>query len=484
MDMEHGIPLEHTEGLGLGQAGDIDPWLGRSFYCESCGKDHAVPIRRVVIDRGALAVLPSYAQERGLRSLLLVCDRRTAEAAGEALLERCREAQLEAKLVVLTEDEHGELAADERAIVQLLLHVDAASQAIVAVGSGTIHDIVRFAAFKTDRVFLSVPTASSVDGFASVGAPLILGGFKQTIPACAPEAVFADLALLAGAPQVMTAAGFGDMLGKYTSLADWELGRVLLDEHVCELAAEMTRQALARCIDHVDEIAAGSEEGQRRLMEGLILSGISMLIVGHSRPASGAEHHLSHFWEMRFLQARRRALLHGAKVGAAAVRMAGLYAQAAELDAETVRTAALRRLCDPVFLSPAEAEAAIAQAYGPLADQVRAENAAELEPASREALLRGLGERLASRWDAVQAVCRSVPAPEQLADWLGRAGGPVTEAELGVEPELVEQSLRYAKYVRSRYTILRLQEWLSAVSYGREHAGVAVPAQQPLPQTE
>ncbi|CAG7632146.1 sn-glycerol-1-phosphate dehydrogenase [Paenibacillus allorhizosphaerae] len=454
---EHDISISENQ---LKQAHRIEPWLGRSFTCGSCGQQHQVPLRKVVLERGAMAALPAYAQERGLRNLLLVSDRRTAEAAGRKLLALCEEAQLQAQLCVLADDEHGELAADERAVVQLLLHVTPATQAIVAVGAGTLHDIVRFAAHRSGRVFLSVPTAPSVDGFASVGAPLILGGFKQTIPACSPEAIFGDLAVLATAPRPMVAAGFGDMLGKYTSLADWELGRVLLDEPLCELAAEMTRQGLELCIRHTEEIAAGTEKGLRKLMEGLLLSGISMLIVGHSRPASGGEHHLSHYWEMKFLQAGRRALLHGAKVGVAAVKMAALYREAASRGAEAVRQSIRQRLADPGYSAPDSARAAIAAGYGAIATQAFEENAAELDPARRTALQRQLAERLGSRWDAVQAICRSVPAPERLADLLAAAGGPVTADQLGVEPQLVDESLRYAKYVRNRYTIMRLHEWL------------------------
>ncbi|KRE83838.1 hypothetical protein ASG89_12020 [Paenibacillus sp. Soil766] len=114
----------------------------------------------------------------------------------------------------------GEVAADEQAIVQLMVDTSLTSKELIAVGSGTIHDIVRFVSHRTKRPFLSVPTAPSVDGFASVGAPLIVRGFKKTIPCSAPEAIFADLGLLAAAPQAMIAAGVGDMLGKHKACVD------------------------------------------------------------------------------------------------------------------------------------------------------------------------------------------------------------------------------------------------------------------------
>ena len=141
------------------------------------------------------------------------------------------------------------------------------------------------------------------------------------------------LDVLCLAPQAMVAAGFGDMLGKYTSLADWKLGQLLLEEHYCEIAADMTMAGLQLCIDHIDGIRDRNEIGIKSLMEGLILSGISMLLVGNSRPASGAEHHLSHYWEMRFILEERKALLHGAKVGVACILMAGLFECLVTIDA-------------------------------------------------------------------------------------------------------------------------------------------------------
>lgn len=72
-----------------------------------------------------------------------------------------------------------------------------------------------------------------------------------------------------------------------------------------------------------------TEEGIRILMTSLIESGIAMLKFGQSHPASGAEHHLSHFWEMEYLRRGSRALLHGAKVGVACAEISRLYHDAA-----------------------------------------------------------------------------------------------------------------------------------------------------------
>ncbi|MCY9693465.1 sn-glycerol-1-phosphate dehydrogenase [Paenibacillus alginolyticus] len=430
----------------------LDAWLGCSFECV-CGQRHEVGIRRIVIERDALAQVAGYVKEAGYGEVTLVADGRTYQAAGEKLRELLETAQVKVSISVIRENAMGEVAADEEAIVQVMLDTPLSSKVLVAVGAGTVHDIVRFVAHRTKRPFLSVPTAASVDGFASVGAPLIVRGFKMTIPACAPEAIFADLAVLAKSPQAMIAAGLGDMLGKHTSLADWSLGRVLLGEHYCELSARLTLEAVELCTAHLDEIAQRTDLGLLRLMEGLILSGLSMLLVGHSRPASGAEHHLSHYWEMVLLQQRRRALLHGAKVGVATVLMAQRYEALRGLTADE---AAVRLAQGHVPSELTDAQR-IRQVYGDMAEQVIAENF----PANGTAApAHALKARIAEKWGDVQAIARAVPAAAQLIAWLEAVQGPVTPEQLGVEPELVEASLQDALFVRNRFTILRLQRLL------------------------
>lgn len=295
---------------------------------QPAGIVHAPIVMDGVLEAGALAKIAPYIRLRGFASVALVADDNTWNAAGERLAASLAEAGIACAVCRLKANGQGDVIADERTIVQVLLETPRDAEAVLAVGSGTINDVVRFACFQTGRVFISVPTAASVDGFTSVGAPIITDGFKQTVPAIAPEAIFADLDVLAAAPQRLTAAGFADMLGKFTSLADWRFSQRMAGEHYCPLAYELTERALQQCLDTVDEIAAGSRRGVEVLMEALLLSGWSMLLVGHSRPASGGEHHLSHHWEMAYIAEGRRQLLHGAKVGVASVMLAKLYRDA------------------------------------------------------------------------------------------------------------------------------------------------------------
>lgn len=311
----------------------IARWNEEASRC-NCGSVHDRVNMDICLEHGALQKIAPYVTAKGYKQVSVVYDENTREAAGKRVAALLQEEGIKVDEILMQANPSGDVRADEAFIVQLLLAVSNTTEAVFAAGSGTIHDLVRIVCFKMNIPFLSVPTAASVDGFTSAGAPLMIGGEKKTFQAAAPDAIFADLKVLSEAPQVLTAAGFGDMLGKFTSLADWKVSRDLGKEPFCPLAYRMTEQALTSCVTHVKDIAEGSEEGVFILMEALIASGISMLIIDHSRPASGGEHHISHRLEMKFIQDGKRAILHGAKVGVASALLTDLYRNLYESKAE------------------------------------------------------------------------------------------------------------------------------------------------------
>ncbi|MGG3741798.1 sn-glycerol-1-phosphate dehydrogenase [Paenibacillus chibensis] len=361
-------------------------------------------LERVILEKGAIGQVASYLQDKGYRKIILAADAHTYEACGRLLEHKLQGSGVETDLCLIEPGTAGDVVADGESILQLMLHVHPElTDALIAVGSGTIHDIVRFAGYKTGKPFISVPTAPSVDGFTSKGAPLIVRGAKKTFPASAPTAIFADLDILMQAPQRLVAAGFGDMLGKYTSLFDWKFSHLTAGEPYQDQAAAMTEKALRSCVEHVDEIGQRTEEGIRILMTALIESGVAMLLFGQSHPASGAEHHLSHYWEMEYLRRGSRALLHGAKVGVACAEISRVYHEAAERG---------------------------------------------IYPGGEPSALRQYGAE-------VREWLKEVPSEAEIRSLLQRAGGPASREELGIDAELFERSLREAHLVRDRHTLLR-----------------------------
>lgn len=364
---------------------------------------------RIALKSGALVEAAEYVSDK-YNSVVLVADSITFAAAGRELRERLASAggDIAVTVTLVHANGVGDVVADEASVVQVLLDLQRSeADALVAVGAGTIHDIVRYAAYTGGVDFISVPTAPSVDGFTSKGAPLLIRGEKITVAAVGPAAIFADIAVLRQAPAPMIAAGFGDMLGKLTSLFDWEFGHLAGGESYDPFVAAITEQALEICLAHVEAIGARTEEGIAVLMQALIDSGLAMLIFGQSHPASGAEHHLSHYWEMAFIREGRKQLLHGAKVGVACAVIADLYRSMAD-------TGEL----DMLLLSGGTMGAAAV------------------------ATIRKRADRL--------------PSPARIREWLTIVHGPATTAELGIDDSLTERALNEAHKVRpNRFTLLR-----------------------------
>ncbi|MBU6350991.1 MAG: iron-containing alcohol dehydrogenase [Chloroflexi bacterium] len=401
----------------------------------------------VTIDDRAVEHLTEFCRAQGLQKLFMVADTHTFAAQGRAVQEALVAAGFDFKSIVFTDEE---VIADAAHVFDVLVAAGGEARTYLAVGSGTLTDITRFASHRTHSQFIAVPTAPSVDGFASIGAPLIVHGVKITVICQAPLALFADLRTLAQAPQKMIAAGFADMLGKLTSIADWRIGHLLWNEPYDESIALRTLAAVQICVDNADAIGRGSPAGIRRLLDALLESGYCMLDFGSSRPASGAEHHYSHYWEMKLLREGRPAILHGAKVGVATVLVAGLYDRIRQLSRQQVSDL----LEAATWPSRAEEEALIREAYGELAGDIVAEHKAFLDPTAAQ--METLRRTILERWEEIQAIAAQVPAAQEVADLLVRVGGPATVAELGLDETERDLAVANGHYLRDRFTVRKL----------------------------
>jgi glycerol-1-phosphate dehydrogenase [NAD(P)+] len=202
-------------------------------------------------------------------------------------------------------------------------------------------------------------------------------------------------------------------------------------------------------VDDAAEIARASEAGITRLIEGLFETGLCMLDFGETRPASGSEHHLSHFWEMKLLQESRPAILHGAKVGVGTIFAARRYEVVRSLSREEI----IRQLAS-VSLPDRDAEVAcIRRVYGPLADAIIEAQRPflELTAADFEALKR----RIVDKWDEVQEIAAAVPPAQEISELLEQAGGPTEPRQIGLGEEETQAALDHAHYLRARFTVAK-----------------------------
>jgi glycerol-1-phosphate dehydrogenase [NAD(P)+] len=407
----------------------------------------------VYVGPDALPELVRFCRERQLSHFVLIADDNTFAALGARAESALRAQGWDVLTVVLQGDEIG---ADARSAFQVLLALDRVPRVFIGVGSGTITDVARVISHRIGSEFISLPTAASVDGFTSIGAPTVIDGAKITVNAHGPMAVFADLPTLCAAPQPLVAAGFGDLLAKLTSIADWELGALLWDEPYDAEIARRSRAAALACAARADAVAAASEDGVRDLFDGLIESGFCMLDFGETRPASGYEHHISHFWEMKLLREGRHAVLHGAKVGVA-VRIS---AQRYDAIRAMSRAEAADRLAHFAPPTRAAQEQVIRDAYGSIADQIIPIQAPFLSLTAAD--FKRLSGQIVAEWDAIQQIAATVPPDSEILGWLRRAGGPVTGAEIGLSGAEIAQGIACGHYYRNRFTVGKLS-WMLGV---------------------
>jgi len=398
----------------------------------SCGRMHDISVEEIRIESGAAALLPRWIEKKNYRKPVMVCDENTYEAAGKTV------AAMLPGIGIICLDPKG-LHADERAVA-LVAGKLTECDVLVAVGAGTVHDATRYTAHERGVPFISVPTAASVDGFVSTVAAMTWYGYKKTMPAVAPEAVFADTDIFSKAPVRLSASGFGDLLGKYTALIDWKAGHLLTGEYFCDTICGMELDAVRIVSENLDGIRTGNAYACEQLMYGLILSGLAMQMIGNSRPASGAEHHLSHLWEMEAVNTHVDAY-HGEKVGVGLKIAADIYHRFADYlessdfalsDYKGVETELLVYFADPDVKKQIEEENAV----DPLADIDRAV--------------------LSCKSGELAKLLREVPSGEEIAMLLKKAGAPAAMEDIGLSEELVPLSARLSPYVRRRLTCMRL----------------------------
>jgi glycerol-1-phosphate dehydrogenase [NAD(P)+] len=296
-----------------------------------------------------------------------------------------------------------------------------------------------------------------VDGFTSIGAPIVVDGAKITLLTHGPLAVFADIPTLCAAPRAMIAAGFGDLIAKLTSVADWELGRTFWGEPYDASIAQRSRNAAWAAIHQLDAIANAECDGVKTLMDGLFESGFCMLDFGETRPASGAEHHISHMWEMMLLREGRHSVLHGAKVGVAVLVSAQRYDAIKAMS----RAEAQARLAAAALPDRDADIAAIRSAFPHMVDELIGIQAPFLDMTGDQ--FAALKARILAEWDTIQQIAATVPSAADVIGWLRRVGGAVMAADISLTDAEFELGVRCGHFYRNRFSVAKLGRMLRLV---------------------
>lgn len=420
----------------------------------ACGKVHRSSIYKIVIEPGCLPRLPEYLKENAgmifprasnqagnKQQIVAVYDSNTYIAAEK------RRPETDSEIILPAENLH----ADEQSVAFLEQRLSRLSQPpsiLAAVGSGTVHDIVRYTAAQRRIPFISCPTAATVDGFCSSVAAMTWKGMKTTLPAVAPCLVLADLEVITAAPLSLALSGVGDLMGKIICLADWQIACLLTGEYFCPSIFDLTQQAVSKARQSCTELKSGNLNAFEDLTAGLLLSGVAMQLCGNSRPASGAEHHISHMLEMGVGLQTFPEALHGEKVGVGTCLCARNYHKLAQLAPENIA----KHLKPYSFPEQTELKAV----FGALLPGILLEN-------QKDCLKQVAPERIVEQWPRVQQILQKIPDEKELTAFFQAIGAKHTLKQLNLqlqegqtEESMLQLLYHYAPYVRNRLTVQRL----------------------------
>ena len=385
------------------------------------------------------------------KRVLAVADQNTWSAAGEQFLEAASRSGIAVdEPYIFATSEPFE--PDTDLVPDLRKRIRPAEHAVVAIGSGTLNDIVKVAAFEEGIRYMVVATAASVDGYTSPGASMIIDGFKQSLYCRAPIAVLADTEVISSAPGPMLSAGYGDLASKLTAGADWIVADELGIDTIDPVCKEMIQDDLLAWL----EDPAGAKRGDRdtldRVMYGLTLTGIGMKHLRRSRPASGAEHLMSHVWEMEHHTHDGKPVSHGFQVAVATLAITA-FMEAIFADRPDDSTRGKRLESWPSW---EDRERDIRETFGGFGgiDRIIEENRAKY--LTREELETRY-DCIVLSWDAMaRRVSKRLVPYSELRRSFEEAGCPVCSSDISLEQSKLLDTYRTAGMLRNRYTVLDL----------------------------
>ena len=411
---------------------DITSLLNRDIKC-SCGRTHRCDIGAIDIGKDALTRLPEAV--KNYKSILIVADSNTYPICGE----RVKALLSDRVSGVCVFETEGHLVPDEASVEVVRAEMTKDIDLILGIGSGVINDLCKYVSFYAGIKSGIVATAPSMDGYASSGAAMILGGMKVTDTTHAPDVIIGDTDVLKTAPLDMIRAGYGDIIGKYSSLCDWELAALVCGEHLCPMLYGVVNEAVSEVRDGAKDIAERKDRGIENLMRALVFSGMSFTLAETTRPGSGSEHHLSHFFEIVGFIRNEKHLPHGTDVAYNTILTAGMREQIIKIE-------------KPVFSEETrqERENAWKRIYGSLSGEVKALQDKSLSYET------DLTPVYAEKWDEIKKVLAKCPSSKECNEMMEAVGLDFSQCEELYGFDKIRDSMLYGKDLKNRFSVLWL----------------------------
>lgn len=182
---------------------------------------------------------------------------------------------------------------------------------IVAFGGGSVLDLVKYSASQLDMPYINVPSALSNDAVYSCVARLTKNGKKFSFGVQPPIGIVVDVDIINKSPEVLLYAGVADIVSNLSAIQDWLLAHNEIGEPINELSFMLAKEAALPLLRYKKE-DLHSDSLILDLVNGIVTSGLSMIVSGNTRGTSGAEHLISHAIDEYFPE---KSTIHGIQVG-------------------------------------------------------------------------------------------------------------------------------------------------------------------------
>jgi glycerol-1-phosphate dehydrogenase [NAD(P)+] len=266
------------------------------------------------VGNGALKSIGSYMKEAGFDQVVIYFGNGLIEMFGMDVMESLKSNGVS----VLEYRELDSVDIDD--IITLAFSMPNKTKAVISIGGGKVIDAGKYAAFLKNLPFISVPTSSSTDGFASASASLIVNGRRSSVPAKLAYGIIVDTQVIRTAPEKFIYSGIGDMVSKITAIYDWIYEEKCGCGQVNDFAVMIAKKAVNSFVRTPYE-SIKDDLFLKELLDSLSMSGIANEIAGSSAPTSGSEHLISHALD-KILEVPQ---LHGIQVGIATYIMSRVH---------------------------------------------------------------------------------------------------------------------------------------------------------------